>query len=208
MICCTVVAVSDAPDRQIGSNIARMRASRGMSQTDLGDRIGMHQQTVAKVEAGTRPLKLREASEICQVLNVTLDDMAAGPVQAGVRAAYRQRLTALSHQRDEVKSIAHRIADTLIDLAYTEGLNRVAPDYHRVDANTTRHAERWLATSWGEMIETAIWDALSENPKVQQAAGAVAGQTIQEMLSAVKGSITAWQPTLNIPGYGDDDAET
>lgn len=216
MSCCIVGGMSDLPDRQIGTSVAKYRAALGLSQTELGDQVEMHQQTIGKIEAGTRPLKFREASEICRVLGVTLDDLAAGPVQAGARAAYRQHLAAMAGLRAEVKSIADRIASALIGLAYTEGLNRVAPDDHRVAANTTRHAERWLTTGWGEMLDTAIMEVLAATPRVYRAVGDVLdGDAVHEgdvpagiceMLAAVTASVTDWHPGIDDPGDVDDAA--
>ncbi len=51
-----------------------------MSQSELARKldergVSMAQQTVAKIEAGTRPLKLTEAAEIAEELGVTVADL-------------------------------------------------------------------------------------------------------------------------------------
>lgn len=75
----TVVAM-ESRDEVAGAAIATYRAFAGMSQSELARKldergVSMAQQTVAKIEAGTRPLKLTEAAEIAEELGVTVADL-------------------------------------------------------------------------------------------------------------------------------------
>jgi transcriptional regulator with XRE-family HTH domain len=69
--------IDDAIDQRVGENIRRLRAARGFSQAELARYLGepYRQQTVLKVEKGTRPLKLSEAVKIAEVLAVEVKDL-------------------------------------------------------------------------------------------------------------------------------------
>ena len=94
-------------DRLVGSNIQRYRNAKGMSQTDLasalGGRLGenIHQQTIQKIEKGTRPIRFVEALNICRLLDIELDNLAAGKDTAGQTAD--QIRTA--HQLEEMRAV-------------------------------------------------------------------------------------------------------
>ncbi|MDE0777160.1 MAG: helix-turn-helix transcriptional regulator, partial [Nocardioides sp.] len=62
-------------DRQVGLNLRAMRDLKGITQAQLGrmlDEAGlpMSQQTIVKVEQGSRPIRLQEAQKIAEVLEV------------------------------------------------------------------------------------------------------------------------------------------
>lgn len=59
----------------IGGNVKTLRQAAGMSQTDLAERIGQgfRQQTILKIEKGTRPLRLTEAADIANALGVRFE---------------------------------------------------------------------------------------------------------------------------------------
>ncbi len=67
----------DDLNARVGENIRRLREARGFSQTELARYLGesYRQQTVLKVEKGTRPLKLAEAVKIAEVLAVEVKDL-------------------------------------------------------------------------------------------------------------------------------------
>ena len=77
----------DAPpglwERNFRERMAELREAKGMTQTDLArvlrDRHGLrfHQQIVARIEAGERPVRLDEAYLIAQVLETNLSAMTA-----------------------------------------------------------------------------------------------------------------------------------
>ena len=68
-------------DEPIARNIRRLRELRGMSQADLADALkdrgvpGMHPQTITKIEAGTRAVKLTEGLVLAEVLQVHPEEL-------------------------------------------------------------------------------------------------------------------------------------
>lgn len=65
----------------VGRNIATFRQAKGWTQTELVERmrvvepLGWHQQTVGKVESGSRPLKFSEAMDLAKVLDIEVGEL-------------------------------------------------------------------------------------------------------------------------------------
>ena len=62
-------------NKKVGSNIRTYRRAFGMSQSDLAHELAMRgipfqQQTILKVEKGSRPLRFEEAEAIARILGV------------------------------------------------------------------------------------------------------------------------------------------
>lgn len=64
-------------NQRVGANLQLHRKAKGYSQSDLAELLAhrglpFQQQTILKVEKGTRPLKLAEAFAIAQILDIDL----------------------------------------------------------------------------------------------------------------------------------------
>jgi transcriptional regulator with XRE-family HTH domain len=62
-------------NKRVGANVKHYRLARGMSQADLAAQLTVrdfpfHQQAILKVERGTRPLKVEEASAIADIFGL------------------------------------------------------------------------------------------------------------------------------------------
>jgi transcriptional regulator with XRE-family HTH domain len=67
-------------DESIGQRVKEIRRARKVSQAGLALAMGVmgyhwHQTVIAKIEAGTRSLKLTEAVLLAQVLNVPFQEL-------------------------------------------------------------------------------------------------------------------------------------
>lgn len=67
----------------VAKNVRLLRASRGVSQRQLGSGLlrygfGMRQSTVAKLEAGTKPLRLNEVAAIAAFFDVSIESLWQG----------------------------------------------------------------------------------------------------------------------------------
>jgi transcriptional regulator with XRE-family HTH domain len=136
-----VVATSTAvpgmhPDfnELVGASVQRFRKARGMSQADLArelSRLGLpfQQQTVLKVEKGTRPLKFEEAYAIAVMLGVDPAALVENADDEEWAQAIMQRLNAEAiADKCKVEIEEHRLKITLIEkeLARAELLQREA----------------------------------------------------------------------------------
>ena len=64
----------------IGGNIQALRKKRSWSQETLAERIGVSRQTIAKWEAEESAPDLMLAEKLAAALDVSLDELAHGPV--------------------------------------------------------------------------------------------------------------------------------
>lgn len=58
-----------------GNRIRQFRKAAGLSQAQLGAKIGIHQTHVGNIENGDRPLTLDYARRIAKVFNITVADL-------------------------------------------------------------------------------------------------------------------------------------
>ena len=54
--------------------LKQLRESKGISQTQLANLVGLKQTTISQYENGSRKPNLNKAKKIADVLNITLDD--------------------------------------------------------------------------------------------------------------------------------------
>jgi transcriptional regulator with XRE-family HTH domain len=71
------------PESWVGLRFRELRKERGWSQDDLARRMEelgwpMHQTTVAKLEAGKRPIRLNEVAHLAMLYGLKLSDFLAG----------------------------------------------------------------------------------------------------------------------------------
>jgi len=72
----------NSTDIDVGRLVRVHRMSRGMSQTELGDRIGVTFQQVQKYESGSNRISMGRLSRIARVLDVRVPYLLAGSGQA------------------------------------------------------------------------------------------------------------------------------
>lgn len=72
----------DLTNEQLGERIRERRERRGLSQTELGARLGVDQSVVSRLEDGSRGITARELLAISDSLGVALNQL----VEAGSEA--------------------------------------------------------------------------------------------------------------------------
>jgi transcriptional regulator with XRE-family HTH domain len=90
--------VPGAWEANFREHMQQLRSDKEMTQTDLARACGLrHQQIVARIESGERPIRLNEANIIAAVLGIDLATMMADPGSAKSaklnRELARQQLT-------------------------------------------------------------------------------------------------------------------
>jgi transcriptional regulator with XRE-family HTH domain len=60
---------------QVGKRIQELRKIRGMSQDDLGDKLGVTRSFVSKMENGKKKISLEHVEKIAQILHVLPEDL-------------------------------------------------------------------------------------------------------------------------------------
>jgi transcriptional regulator with XRE-family HTH domain len=87
--------VSESLESIIRSAIRGERTRQGMTQQELGDRLGVSRQVIWTMENGPRAVTLAETPALCEALGITLDRLLID-APAGARRALG--LTVLSHR--------------------------------------------------------------------------------------------------------------
>lgn len=109
------MALSDELNSSIGRAVRHYRDEAGLSQTSLARRMQDHahnwyQVTVARTEAGQRPLRLDEALSLAAILDVSMEDLYQQPSEvdeydllAAQLSAYERTLAELQYELDAAK---------------------------------------------------------------------------------------------------------
>lgn len=79
-----LATVPETAERRLGVRLRREREARGWSQQEVANRladrgISLHMSAIAKIEAGSRTVRLNEAMALAQVFEVRIEDLASPP---------------------------------------------------------------------------------------------------------------------------------
>jgi transcriptional regulator with XRE-family HTH domain len=136
---CVRRTLRDSTDfnQRVGSNVQKFRKAAGLSQADLAHALSQRgasfqQQTVLKVEKGSRPLKLDEAVLIADILKMPMFDLLIMRADAGelVEAALElnkanEALRRLQARRGE---LAGELEQLNQEMAQAEAVQREASE--------------------------------------------------------------------------------
>jgi transcriptional regulator with XRE-family HTH domain len=66
-------------DEAVAHNLRRFRIARGLSQTELGNAVGVTFQQIQKYEKGTNAIAPGRLRQMCEILGITLAKMFGSP---------------------------------------------------------------------------------------------------------------------------------
>jgi DNA-binding XRE family transcriptional regulator len=73
---------ANAVDEYIGARMRERRLALSMSQTDLGEKLGVTFQQIQKYEKGVNRVSAARLYDICRILNVSLSSMFERDLEA------------------------------------------------------------------------------------------------------------------------------
>ena len=132
------------PERTLAVQARAIREKLGMTQAEVAKEMSarglrMRQSTIAKIEAGQRPVRVNEAVTLAAILRVTVTDLIAEPGQ-------RDRLDALAAARAEERELlgqllvaGHRLEEHRA--AHAAAGHALSEAVARVEAIEARYAE-------------------------------------------------------------------
>lgn len=173
-------------DVLIGKNLAALRIAAGLSQGELAEQVGVAQQTIAKIEKGTRPLKVSEAVQICEVLKAPISALTAKESAVASTAA----LVAVMHQIDQVESYLSAAATVLgVDLvklanlvaSITLGRMPTPADWGKEQVRANAYVE----TDWGETFNWFLMRAVRSQCLELGNLSEIDSETYQEILTRI-----------------------
>ncbi|WP_162264180.1 helix-turn-helix domain-containing protein [Mycobacterium sp. Root265] len=128
-------------EKSFGDNVRHWRRERNWSQEDLADKlrsegIDLHQTSVAKIERGTRPLRVAEAAAIATIFRVPPLAVFVGSPQTDARSPINQlndMIAAAQVLLNDMKADMSRSAGRYVEqeahvLALARILNQTALD--------------------------------------------------------------------------------
>ncbi|MBM0125612.1 helix-turn-helix domain-containing protein [Pimelobacter simplex] len=77
--------VAETAERRLGVRLRREREARGWSQQEVANRLGdrgisLHMSAIAKIEAGSRTVRLNEAVALAEVFDMKVEELSSPPV--------------------------------------------------------------------------------------------------------------------------------
>lgn len=87
--------VSKTDQREIynilGKNVRKKRKEMGMTQTDVGNQLGVTTQQVQKYESGKSAMYVHTLLDLSRILSLTLEDLVSEPVKVEEIIASKKR---------------------------------------------------------------------------------------------------------------------
>ncbi|MBR3660882.1 MAG: helix-turn-helix transcriptional regulator [Bacilli bacterium] len=66
---------------EIGKKIMELRKKKGLSQEQLADKVGVARQTISKWELGETSPDLKQAKELSEIFNISLDELVDNDIK-------------------------------------------------------------------------------------------------------------------------------
>ena len=139
-------------EKSFGDNVRHWRRERNWSQEDLADKLrsegfDLHQTSVAKIERGTRPLRVAEAAAIATIFRVPPLAVFVGSPQTEARSPLNQlndMIAAAQNLLNDMKADMSRSAGRYVEqeahvLALARILNQTALDAEKRQSEHGHH---------------------------------------------------------------------
>lgn len=133
------LSADETPEWVVGQRVARLRRVRGLTQDQLADHLAshghdMHQSTVAKLEAGKRPIRVNELVALARILGVSAHELITdGELEhAGELAVAERELRAARAQEAatarELRHVEQKLREVQAQRDYVADQARVDRD--------------------------------------------------------------------------------
>lgn len=108
---------------EIGAAVREARERLGLSRSDLGNRIGLDQETIKKIESGERVKQWLRVAQLAEALHVTPNALLGFPVlqPAALESALRPILVAFGQDPQDADSIARILLEAVEDAQSLDG---------------------------------------------------------------------------------------
>lgn len=140
-------------DAAVGRNLAQLRTAKGVSQSELAEKLGVAQQTVAKIEKGTRSLKYLEAVHICFVLGVDVKALVSDDIEGSLGLiAIASDIWSAS---GTIHDVAPTLANALVQLSYEVAGIKAGVRPPALESEY-QQAMNLLRTDWGTIFNRLL----------------------------------------------------
>lgn len=176
-------------DAEIGKRIAALRAVADLSQGQLAEALGVAQQTIAKIEKGSRPLKYTEAVTICSFLGVPVSALSESPTEFDELASLIAQTVAVAHiQNGVMEELAGALGLRLFLLALLLSSNRGKATRPEGWDELERKAQVLLQKDWGEVLNNDLTAEIKNQLIYARDDVETKGRDYRELLNDVAGN--------------------
>ena len=150
-------------DAEIGRKLATLRAEAELSQGQLAEVLGVAQQTIAKIEKGSRPLKYTEAMSICAFLGVPVSILSPwSDSEFDTAAAMIGHMLKVEGIQGQLDQMADHLSLTLFLIATWLGSIRRSESPKPDDwVELEKKADALLRETWGEKLDARLTQAVA-----------------------------------------------
>jgi transcriptional regulator with XRE-family HTH domain len=202
-------------DKLVGINVQTYRTARGLSQAELAaamsaDGEQVAQQTIQKIEKGTRPMRYSEAVRICDVLRVSPLALTDNGQMARANSYFMKTLGEVSAAKSDIESLADRLSQSLLDLSELVAHERLESQASkRAALHFIEGAKMELVRNWGKLLNQQIMTSLRKLPAVTAIREEVDAPTYVEILKLHSDEFRFIEPTDPYPTEPrQDESET
>lgn len=180
-------------DKIVGQNLQGFRTAAGLTQADLAAALSaggdtVHQQTIQKIEKGSRPLKYNEAMRICKTLEISPWQLGDRAELAASNAHFLEKIVTAQAIEAELKSAATRLSTCLVGLAEMLGLRQIGSAGCQPDEYLAERAKGLIARNWGKRFNEALGLAIREHEYVDDKG--LSASTYAEILQTIVDGIS------------------
>lgn len=99
----------------IGGRIRALRIQRGLTQVDLGKKLGMPQSNVSELERGVRGLTVRQLLKLSSILSATTDEIVGHSTTGNGRPSLSLKVLRRAQRIQELPAPKQRAVLELLD---------------------------------------------------------------------------------------------
>jgi transcriptional regulator with XRE-family HTH domain len=141
-------------EARVAKNVRRLREGRGISQHQLGadlaiHGVGMHQTTVAKLEAGSKPLRLNEVLAIAAYFEVPIESLW----EESMAILGERSIAVVLAEISEIEAAIEDANMVIIDLVRKAQLAQELANKVEDDRREAMMRQKIAAASFGELLQ-------------------------------------------------------
>jgi transcriptional regulator with XRE-family HTH domain len=112
-------------DRKLGSVIRMQRVKLKMSQTELGDALGVSFQQIQKYERGKNAIASTRIADLCRALQITPNELFGVNAKLGELSKLSSWTMRIALRLEEASPAVRRAVDAVLDTAPPRGARPV-----------------------------------------------------------------------------------
>jgi transcriptional regulator with XRE-family HTH domain len=132
-----------AYDKQLGNRLRQLRLTRGMSQTVLGDALGITFQQIQKYENGTNAIASTRIPALCKVLGINPEELYKADTQTEAVSGVSSSALKTAQRLERLRSKQRMAVWTVINAFEKENANgrggKARADRSRHEETNTDH---------------------------------------------------------------------